>query len=151
MRNDFFNNIPPSSYLCHYGVLGMKWGQHRASKYAQKAERAKSEGRNEKAQEYSNKSRKIEKYHTEMAGGKKVYNRVSKMSTGEAIVQSALLYGGYGALKYNQARAKGLSTGLSIVEAALYQTANYGFTGGLGQVVEPRMARENQQKTAKKK
>ena len=37
------------NYLAHYGVLGMKWGVHRAKKNTQKAAKARSEARRESA------------------------------------------------------------------------------------------------------
>lgn len=57
--------------------------------------------------------------------------RVSKMSTGKAVVQAALL-GSYGALKYNEYKAKGVSTGKSVTKAILNNWANNVTFGAIG-------------------
>lgn len=53
---------------------------------------------------------------------------VAKMSMGKAFVQSALL-GSYGALKYNEFKASGSSTGEAAVKGVLYNWGDY-LTGG---------------------
>lgn len=154
--------------LMHYGVLGMKWGQRRARKNYEKAKVAresakewdqiarhkKSKGnakaaatykRNAEhdrldAQKYEAKAKRIEKYHTKMAGGKKAYNYTKNQSTGKAIAKSMLL-GTYGAHKYNQARAAGDSRLKAGVKGTAYGTINNLSAGGYS-IAEPRMGRD---------
>lgn len=149
--------------LMHYGVLGMKWGQRRARKNYEKAatyrmyakennpknnigsrtqkELAKQKKQNAdslaKAKKYEAKAKRIEGYHTSMAGGKKAYNYTKNQSTGKAIAKSMLL-GTYGAHKYNQARAKGDSRLKAGVKGTAAGYLN-GLTVGAASVVEPRM------------
>lgn len=69
--------------------------------------------------------------------------RVNNMSTGKALAQSFLM-GSYGALKYNEARARGETRGKSVVEAILYNAGNNA-TGGLmsaGKYLQNRRARK---------
>lgn len=68
---------------------------------------------------------------------------VAKMSTGKAIGQSMLL-GSYGALKYNEAKARGESKGRAAVEGVLYNAANTATSGLLsaGKYIDNRMARK---------
>lgn len=120
--------------LCHYGVIGMKWGIRRSRKFAEKAKKAKT---SEARKKYQDKSDKIAAYHERMSGGKNVMNRVKSISTGKAIAQS-LVFGTYGAVKYNAARSKNLSRGRAAAEAAAYQAGNY-LTTGILQVLEPRL------------
>ena len=61
---------------------------------------------------------------------KQANKAIAKMSTGEALAQSFLL-GSYGALKYNEAKGKGASTGRAVVESLLYSMGNSATYGGL--------------------
>lgn len=123
--------------LYHYGVLGMKWGVHRAKSYQSKADKARSKGDTERANKYQSKSKKIMAKHERLAGGKKVLNRVTKQSLGKTLAQS-YVFGTYGALKYNQARAKNAGRGKAALKATLYNMGNKFTSGALG-VVEPRI------------
>lgn len=123
--------------LYHYGVLGMKWGVHRAKAYQAKSNRARAQGDMGNAQKYQNKSKQIMAKHERLAGGKKVLNRVNKQSMGKTLAQS-VLFGTYGALKYNQARAKHASRGKAALKATLYNMGDLLTNGALG-VVEPRI------------
>lgn len=74
---------------------------------------------------------------------KEANKRVAEMSTGMAIAQSYLM-GSYGALKYNEAKGRGTSTGRAVVEGVLYAYGN-AFTGGLmsaAQYLDNRAARK---------
>lgn len=154
--------------LMHYGVLGMKWGQRRARKNVQKANIAresakewdeiaayqKSKGHSKQAasakksaasdravaKKYANKAKRIEKYHTEMAGGKKAYNYTKNQSTGKAIAKSMLM-GTYGAHKYNQARSEGDSRAKAALKGSAYSLGNNISYQGLS-FAEPRMNRK---------
>lgn len=130
--------------LYHYGVLGMKWGIHRANVNAAKAKRAKARGKYEQAKKYSDKSKKILKKHTDRTS-KETVKYVNKTSTGKLVAESLLL-GTYGALKYNQARAsKNASRGRAAVEGILYSGANRLSYGLLG-IVEPRLRASDKNK-----
>lgn len=65
---------------------------------------------------------------------KEANKRVVEMSTGKALAESYLL-SSYGALKYNEIRAKGDSRGKAAVKAYLYAAGN-AYTGGLNSTVK---------------
>lgn len=121
--------------LAHYGVLGMKWGVHRARKNQQKAAKARAKGNTEAANKYAAKAKKIEQKHVSRTD-RKTYNRVKNTSAAKLYGESLVL-GTYGALKYNQARANGVSRGKSVIEGLGMAVAD-SLTGGLLEVVEPR-------------
>lgn len=132
-----------NSYLEHYGVLGMKWGVRRARKNKEKAAQARARGDTERATKYSNRAKAIEQKHKNRAGSD-TYNRVKNMSNAKAVGQS-LVFGTYGALKYNQARSAGSGRLRSAAEAIIYQNVNI-WSGGLASVVEPRVAASDRRK-----
>lgn len=74
---------------------------------------------------------------------KKANSAIANMSTGKAILQTSLL-GSYGALKYNEARARGKSKGKAAVEGILYNYGNTTTFGVLsaGKYIENRRARK---------
>lgn len=127
--------------LYHYGVLGMKWGVHRAKVYQAKSNRARSRGNIGDAERYQDKSNRITAKHERLSGGKNAFERASKQSMGKTLAQAAV-FGTYGATKYNQARAKHASRGKAAVQATLYNVGNK-MTGGLLGVVEPRLSNRN--------
>lgn len=122
--------------LYHYGVLGMKWGVHRARKNAAKASRAKAKGKTEKAAKYDAKAKKLRQKHEDLAG-KAAIDYTNNQSTGKTVAKS-LLMGTYGTLGYNQARANGHGRGRSAAVAVLANLGN-NLTYGLGSIVEPRV------------
>lgn len=131
-----------STYLMHYGVLGMKWGQRRARHYAIKA---KNTSNREKSDKYANKSKQIEQKHIDRAGSKEVYNRVKNQSTAKLLGKSAII-GTYGTLNYERARAKGYSRGRSYLAGLTSETLN-SLTGGFREIYEPRItAAKNKKK-----
>lgn len=88
------------------------------------------------AQKYAEKSKAITAKHEKLAG-KETYKRVSKASGGKTVAQ-ALIFGTYGAVKYNQARTRGASRGKAAVEGLLYQAGNAA-TSGILSIAEPRL------------
>lgn len=88
------------------------------------------------AQKYKTKSKELTNKHTKLAGGKETYERVTSQKTGKLFVKS-MLYGTYGALKYEQARTRGESKGKSFVNGILYGSLDDA-TGNLLRFIEPR-------------
>lgn len=138
--------------LMHYGVLGMKWGQRRARKNYKKADKlSKKAGRTRdaaKAAEYKKQAeqhnkiaRDTENYHKKMAG-EKAYNYTKNQSTGKTLAKAYLMGNGYGALKYNQARAKGDTRLRAGVKGVASGVAN-AYTGQALSVIEPRMSKQD--------
>lgn len=136
-------------YLCHYGVLGMKWGVHNASRYASKSSQAKNKALTykntdsdkynkymNKSNKYAAKSQRITAKHKARAGA--AYDYTNKESTLKSVGKS-LVFGTYGALKYNELRGGGNSRLLSAGGAALMGVSN-NFTGNLLSIVEPRVS-----------
>lgn len=127
-----------SSEINHYGVLGMKWGVHRARVNQQKANKIRKKNGSEKeARKYEDKAKAIRSKH-ESRSSKETVKRVENASVGKLAIQSALM-GTYGALKYNQARSKGESRGRAALKGTLYNIGNMNTAGWLG-VVEPRLS-----------
>lgn len=138
--------MPSSSYgnyLAHYGVLGMKWGVHRAKVNRGKAANARAKGDTEKAAKYANKAKNIEQKHIDRTD-RKTYNKVKNASTAKLVGQS-LVFGTYGALKYNQARVNGMTRGMSTLAGILGSGVN-SITGGIYGVAEPRTTASKKQK-----
>ena len=131
------------NYLAHYGVLGMKWGVHRAKVNQAKAADARAKGDAEKAAKYTNKAKNIEQKHIDRTD-RKTYNKVKNISTVELVGQSLVL-STYGALKYNQALASGMDFGESILTGILGYGVNT-ITGGIYSLAEPRNTAYNKKK-----
>lgn len=156
-------------YLMHYGVLGMKWGQLRARKYAEKAKNMRTRAKNydignrrgtltseqatkiknnkakllNKSEKYKNKSKKIESYHRSMAGDK-AYDLVKAESI-PALVGEIGVLGTYGSLKFNQALAAGQSGGKAFIKGFASNYLN-NLTGGILSVAQPRIDRNSKPK-----
>lgn len=129
-----------NSELYHYGVLGMKWGVRRSRKQLEKASKYRKQGDTEKANKLEEKANKSLNKHKNRTGDK-AFDRISNTSTGKLFAESLLMGGGYGALKYNQARAKGDSKAKAYVKTILSSNVNLA-TGGILSVVEPRMKKK---------
>lgn len=121
-------------YLAHYGVIGMRWGAHRA------ARRATSDLRKQMKSGAVSKEQYKKAYADakNKATGKHVWHdrgasqRMNQMSRGKRIAQ-ALTLGNYGAYKYNQMMAKGsTSKGKAIVKSILLNEANLFTAGAVG-------------------
>ena len=136
-------------YLCHHGVLGMKLGVNNASRYASKSSQAKnkaltykntdSDKYNEymnKSKTYAAKSKRITAKHKARAGA--AYDYTNKESTLKSVGKS-LIFGTYGALKYNELRGSGNSRLLSAGGAVLMNGLNVS-SGELLSVIEPRIS-----------
>lgn len=147
-----------NDYLCHYGVLGMRWGVHRASRNASKAASAKHKANAykntnaelydhymNKSEKYSAKSQKLIAKHQSRAG--KAYDYTNNESLGKTIGK-ALLFSSYGALKYNELRGSGNSRITSAGSAALATLTNV-YTYQLTSVVEPRVSAYNRKSSKK--
>ena len=126
-----------NDYLAHYGVLGMKWGQHRVRVNQEKARRAKALGNKEAYSKYSSKANRIKQKHVRLSGGEKAYNYTKNQSLGKSLVKSALLTT-YGTMKYNEFRSGGNSQLKAGVKAVAYGYAN-NLTGGIISIAEPRL------------
>lgn len=166
--------------LYHYGILGMKWGVHRARKKEalnarrnayDKAEKELTKSMSSIEKNYkrgqlmskkdTNRESEAErKYVSALDKADKEYKRAKKdrsndakiadrlysmnskdankqiasMTTGQAIARS-MLKGSYGSLKYEQAKARGVSTGQAYAETLLKSHINF-FLGGIPGTLE---------------
>lgn len=123
--------------LYHYGVLGMRWGVKRARRNLAKADRLRSRGMTEKANRLEARAKAKLQKHNRYSGGSATVDYTMKQSLGKQLAKS-YLFGTYGALKYNEARAKGASRGKAAVNAILYNTGNVASSGFMS-IIEPRI------------
>lgn len=110
-------------------------------KYAKETAKAKAEYKKAKTDKSKDAAIANKLYSRQT---KKANEAVANMSVGKAMTQSFLL-GSYGALKYNEAKSRGASTGKAAVEGILYNMADNS-TGKLmstGKYIENRSARED--------
>lgn len=155
--NRQLTNVPDE--LNHYGVIGMRWGHRRANKFAKKSSLAKASAKEweemarykekqgkaetaakyrknaeddrQAAAKYAGKSKAIKSKNIKRAGGKKAYDYSTKESIGKSAAKTLLL-GSYGAMKYNEARSKGLTRGKAYFDAYKYATLNQASYGAYG-------------------
>lgn len=137
----------------HYGVLGMKWGVHRAKVNKSKSNKhrnkamastgSKKEKEFKKAEKYAKKSKKIQTKH-ELRAGKETYKKVDKTSVTKLLGELVLM-GTYGSIKYNRSRAKGENVFTSFFNGAGHSILNTAFLG-LPSFVEPRLTAHSRKK-----
>ena len=131
-------------------------GESKAAKYKAKGKTAKAyktlakyqklaDQDNAEAKMYDKRSKKIKDKHISLAGGKKAYDYTVNESMGKTFAKS-VAFGTYGALKYNQARAKDISKGKAAVGGIISRALNDMSSGWVG-VLEPRInAKEKRKK-----
>lgn len=130
-------NERSNNELYHYGVLGMRWGIHRAKKYERKAAAAKSAGDARNASRYQGWANQLRRKHTRRSGGKKAVDYTQSETLGKTVVKSMLL-GTFGTLHYNEARANGESRAEAAINAIGHEVINKA-TAGVGSIVLPRV------------
>lgn len=133
--------------LSHHGIMGMKWGHHRAVSLSGKIANEHKTGR-EDVQEWKeiggkNVNKNIAKSHQitrnnvkkltaqkdkiqgnmDAHATKRTQDAVAKLSKGQTLGRSLLL-GSYGALVYTGLKAKGVSTGKAAAQAITNNWAN---------------------------
>lgn len=112
--------------LYHYGVLGMKWRVHRAARndIARAKLARKVSGNKEQYKLDVRKAKQKALDKVAKAGyDKDAINRIQNSSKAKQVAQTMLMTS-YGALKYNQARAKGDGRAKAFVKGALHNNAN---------------------------
>lgn len=132
-----FDEKPTPEDLAHYGVLGMKWGHHRVRAAQDKAAAAKARVLTTKkgTKAYAKAKDKYKEARAKASTRKAVYEgvysnakarkRVENQSMGKTLAQT-MLFGDFGAMKYNEARAAGVDRGRSFVN---------GLAGGFADII----------------
>jgi len=134
-------------HIAHYGVLGMKWGVHKAKSYQAKANKYRARAKdnaefgksyhqtsgqrarnkaysnylNKKANKYQAKANRIKSRTKTLAGS--AYNYTNKES-GIKTVAKWLIMGNYGSLQYNRYRSQNNSRGKAFVKSMLDSSIN---------------------------
>ena len=138
-----------SSYIQHYGVLGMKWGHHRYKSMIKKSNKLRTKNKITESNKLKSKAELYKQGQIAKAGGKKAYEYGIKENMFKTELK-AWAIGSYGALKYNQFRSKGNSKARSFAFGAINEIGNILTNGGLS-VVWPRTSSEYKKYRADKK
>lgn len=140
-----------SDELMHYGVLGMRWGVHRAKVNKQKSIKAKKAGKVGLAKVYDQKAKYISAKHRTRVGSEKAYDRIRNTKPGKLAAQTLAL-GSYGALNYHRMRAKGNSKAASAVTSAIVgnysRLVNPGYSIGEPRGTSYRVSKQNRKNKA---
>lgn len=104
--NDFLYTSEEDT-LAHYGVLGMKWGIHKAKRYSRKAKKARASGNRKLSSQYSKKSKAIMD-ELSKSDTKKTIKHVSEEPWAKLLAQT-LIFGPFGAVTYNEFRGEGFN------------------------------------------
>lgn len=129
--------------------------KYQVNKQLKKGNTAKAEKLKARYKKYADRDRadavkaaktakEIEKHHIELAGSKKVYDSVKTQSTGRLVAKS-LLMGTYGTLKYEQAKARGVTKGKAVVQGIMSDTLDSA-SGRWLSFLEPRINRSRKKK-----
>lgn len=118
--------------LKHYGVLGMKWGRRRQLNRAAALRKREGDSRSRRAirNELRNDSRLRNKFARRYGVDSKTVQRVDRQGIGKTAAKAFTL-GSYGALKYDQSRARGNSRGESVLNTYGRSVGNSLTVGGL--------------------
>lgn len=135
--------------LQHYGVLGMRWGirhdrrvrmakasyktQRKALKKSGAIKTASGQRKLAASREEWMKQRESAANRLYSKNSKETNRRIARMSSKQALGQSYLM-GSYGALKYNQNRARGKGKVSSFMKGRIADTVNNGLYGVPGTV-----------------
>ena len=121
--------INPEFELNHYGIIGMKWGQKRIQKAAVKAATARI-NRDPNAKKYTAKEQKLRSKFNKTYRDPNLREYVKKESTKKAVGKS-LVFGTYGAMKYDAARANGATKGKAALKGTLAMFGNAAVGGAM--------------------
>ena len=129
-----------SSYIKHYGVLGMKWGHHRYKSMIKKSNKLRTKNKITESNKLKSKAELYKQGQIAKSGGKRAYDYGIKQNLGKTLVKTAIM-GTYGTLKYNQFKVKGNSRARSFAFGAINEIGNT-LTGGHLSVIWPRTSSE---------
>lgn len=138
-----------SSFIKHYGVIGMRWGHHRYNSMIKKSNKLRTKNKISKSNKLKSKAELYKQGQIAKAGGKKAYEYGIKEDPSKSVLKVWAL-GTYGSLKYNQFRSKGNGRVKSYVLGYINEAGNV-LSGGLLSAIGPRSSSEyNKYKAAKK-